>query len=256
MNIEILIKEFKSKVCEEITLIQEGLNRFIILNPFIFDDGDHIVVLLKFKNGEWYLTDEGHTFMHLSYDELDLDKGTRKKIIDNILLNYGIKNNAGELNSYIKENNFGDTLFSFFQGLIKITDVSFLRREIVRSTFMEDLKEYLKVQVPAERRFFNYFDSKHDPTGKYIVDCKINGIEKPLFIFGIPNDDKCRDVTINCLQFEKFGVPFKSLAIFEDQEQINRKVLARLSDVCDKQFSSLISNKERIDKYLEEVITH
>lgn len=63
-----------------------------------------------------------------------------------------------------------------------------------------------------------------------------------------------RDVIITCLQFEKYGLPFRSMAIFEDQESINRKVLARFSDVCDKQFSTLATNKERISKYLSEII--
>ena len=31
-------------------------------------------------------------------------------------------------------------------------------------------------------------------------------------------------------QFERWGLPFHSIAIFEDQEEINRKVLARFSD--------------------------
>lgn len=76
----------------------------------------------------------------------------------------------------------------------------------------------------------------------------------PLFVFGISNDAKCQTVTISCLQFEKYGAPFRSMAIFEDQESIERKVLARFTDVCDKQFSTLPSNKERISKYLHEIM--
>ncbi len=254
MNFELIEKEFKSKICEDINLSQEGVNRFIVFNPFMFDDGDHLVVLLKSKDGKWLFTDEGHTFMHVSYDDIDIDKGTRKKIIDNVLAGYGIKNQEGELISEIYNSQFGDALYSYLQGLIKITDISYLTRERVRSTFMEDLKAFIEEKVPSDRRIFDYYDKQHDPDAKYMVDCRINGMKRPLLLFGIPADDKCRDVTITCLQFEKFNVPFRSMAIFEDQETVNRKVLARFSDICDKQFSTLATNKDRISKYLHEIM--
>jgi len=254
MNLELLEKDFKNKICDEIALAQEGLNRFVVLNPFMFDDGDHIVVLLKSKEGKWLFTDEGHTFMHISYEDIDIDKGTRKKIIDNVLLGYGIKNQEGELIAEIPDNHFGDALYSYLQGLIKITDINYLSRERVKSTFMEDLRAFLEEKAPSERRTFNYHDKQHDPDGKYIIDCRINGMTRPLFVFGVPNDDKCRDVTISCLQYEKFGMPFRTMAVFEDQESINRKVLARFSDICDKQFSTLATNKDRIGKYLQEAM--
>jgi len=254
MNFESLEKEFKSKICDEISLSQEGLNRFIVFNPFMFDDGDHLVVLLKGKEDKWLFSDEGHTFMHVSYDDIDLDRGTRKKIIDTVLSNYGIKNLEGELITEIPDNQFGDALYSYLQGLIKITDISYLSRERVKSTFMEDFEAFIEEKVSPNRRIFNYNDNEHDPDGKNMVDCRINGMTHPLLVFGIQNDDKCRDVIITCLQFEKYGLPFRSMAIFEDQESINRKVLARFSDVCDKQFSTLATNKDRISKYLSEII--
>ncbi len=34
--------------------------------------------------------------------------------------------------------------------------------------------------VPENRRKFDWFDIEHDPTGNYIVDCRINGMAKPL----------------------------------------------------------------------------
>jgi hypothetical protein len=70
----------------------------------------------------------------------------------------------------------------------------------------------------------------------------------------IPNDDRCRDVTITLHQFERWGLSFQSAAIFEDQQAISRPVLARFSDVAGKQFSSLASNRERIKKFFIEAL--
>ena len=77
---------------------------------------------------------------------------------------------------------------------------------------------------------------------------------RQLFVFALPTDDRVRDATIALLQFERWGVDSRSLAIFEDQEQINRKVLARFSDTCEKQFSSLSANRDRIARFLREVL--
>ena len=81
-------------------------------------------------------------------------------------------------------------------------------------------------------------------------DCRL--IEE--YLHALPNDDKTRDATITLLQFEKWGLIFRALAIFEDQEIISRKVLARYSDVFEKQFSSLGANRDRIRRYIEEAM--
>ncbi|MFH1562553.1 MAG: DUF1828 domain-containing protein [Nitrospirota bacterium] len=251
---ENIVDDFRKKVCEEIHLSQEGISRYIVFTPFMFDDGDHLPILLKQENGQWYLTDEGHTFMHVSYDEIDIEKGTRARIIDTVLSSYRIKNTEGELRTYIESDNYGDALYSFIQGLIKITDISYLTRERVRSTFLEDFRNLLEEKIPEERRIFDYSDTKHDPAKKYIVDCRINGAKRPLFVFAVPNDDRCNIATITCLRYETLGVQFVATAIFESQEEINRKGLARLSDVCEKQFPSLQSAKERFEPYWKEIL--
>lgn len=253
MSMEAVERDFREKVCRSIRLSQEGIQRFRVFTPFLFDDGDHFSILLKRENGNWMLSDEGHTYMHLTYDmdEKDLQRGTRQKVIGNALAQFSVTDRDGELVVDVPGAQYGDALYSFIQAIGKISDVSYLSRERVKSTFMDDFREFLSAAVPEVRRTFDWSHPEHDPEGKYMVDCRIHGATAPLLVFALPNDDRVRDSTIALLQLEKWlDGSVRSMAIFEDQQQINRKVLARFSDVCDKQFSSLTANRERIVEYL------
>lgn len=253
MELEKVVRDFKSKVCEQLRLTQEGEGRFRVFTPFHFEDGDHLAIVLRRNGDQWMLTDEGHTYMHLTYDldEKDLRTGTRQKIITNALSAFSVSDHSGELLSVIKDEQYGDALYSFVQALLKISDVTFLTRERVKSTFLEDFRELIETTVSKDRRYFDWHESEHDPEGLYSVDCRITvPAADPIFIYALQSDDKVKDATIGLLQYERWKIPHKAVGIFENQEDINRKSLARFSDVCDKQFSNLATNKERLARYL------
>jgi len=257
MQPDLVEQDFRQKVCAAVSLTQEGLNRFRVFNPFLFDDGDQLCIFLKKEDHSWVISDEGHTYMHLSYqlDEKDYQQGTRVKIIENALSLFSVKDREGELILPVEDNQFGDSLFSFVQALLKIMDITFLTRERVRSTFYEDFQGLVSETVPEDRRTFRWHDPQRDPHALYPVDCRINESPSPLFIFAVQNDEQVRDATITLHQFERWNLAYRSLAIFEDQESINRKVLARFTDIAEKQFSSLLGeNRSRISTYLQKIV--
>lgn len=253
--------QFRSVVSEAITLLPEGDHRYRVFTPFTFDDGDHIAIVLKREGGGWVLSDEGHTFMHLSYslDERSYQTGTRQKLIQNALSVHEIEERDGELvvkfdgtrPETASQNVAGNALYDLIQAILKISDVTYLSRERVQTTFMEDFRALVADTVTAERRIFDWFDSERDPKGHYRVNVYVNGsMSPPLAIYALSSDSQVRDATIALLKFEQWGLHLRSLGIFEDQEEIARDVLARFTDVCERQFSNLAENRDRIARFI------
>ena len=257
MFVDTIGKDFQEKVATQVRLVSEGVERYRVFTPFQFEDGDHLSVVLKRNMLGWFLSDEGHTYMRLTYDidEADLLSGTRQQVISDALSLFQVEDRDGELALNITDDRYGDALFSFVQALLKIADVSYLSRERIRSTFKEDFIALLSDIVPEERRHFDWYEPSRDPTGKYLVDCRINGMERPLYTYALLNDTHTRDATIALHQFSEWGLDFHPIAIFENQADISRNVLARFSDVCERQFSNLAGNRERIAQFLTRTIS-
>ena len=248
-----IIESFRRKVSREIDLEAEGVDRYIVYTPFMFDDGDHYVVVLRRERDRWVLTDEAHTFLHLSYADVDLTQGTRARIIDQALTSYRVENDGGELRLAVPDEAFGDALFTMVQAIGRITATAVWTRERVRDTFDEDFRNLLTQVLPPERITFDYTDPAIDPDGNYPIDCRINGMPRPYFVFKVANDHQCRDATIICYHYERHRRPFSSVVIFRDQTEITRRALAQLSDVVGKQFASL-GARDRIESFLREEV--
>jgi len=256
-EVDAIIQQCKASVADSVELLPEGIGRYRVFTPFRLEDGDHLGIVLRRDADGWAFTDEGTTLMRLTYDfkERDLRQGQRSTVIQTALLSFGLVDRSGELVLPVPAARFGDALFSFVQGLLRVASVSLLSRERVVSTFMEDFRTLITSRVSAERLTFDWTDPSHDAKGHYPVDCRINGLARPLYLFAIPGDDKARDVTVFLHQYENWGLRYRAVGIFENQQEVNRRVLARFSDVCDKTFSSLPENRERIGKYLDDALT-
>lgn len=255
-----IILAFKKSACGEIDLASNGINRYLIEVPFAFTDGDHYVVILRQEGQKWILSDEGHTFMHLSYElrEREYETGNRRKIIDEVLTSYQIENRDGELVLAIPSGRYGDALFTFVQAITRITDMTFLDRATVKSTFREDFNRLViekSKAVGIQHITFDYTHPTKDPQGKYPIDVRLNGVtSQQVLMFAVGNDDQCQTATIVLLQWEKWEEQFHSIAVFRDQTEINRNYLARLSDVLGRQLTSLDSAKERLQSVFTDLI--
>ncbi len=256
MSVKTIEKDFIDKVSAEIQLLVDGKDRFLVLTPFHFNDGDQLVIVLKKLGNKWVLSDEAHTFMHLSYymDEKTLHSGNRQKLILKALSMFDVEDYDGELIMEIPEGNYGEALFDFVQALLKIIDVTYLSRENVKSTFKDDFRAFLSQKVESNRMTFDWQHPLRDPNGLYRVDCRINGMPQPLFVFALNSDNKTQAAALALHQFKEWGVKCQPLGIFEKKPTPD--VLLRFNDVCETYFTDIIKNSKKIEQYLQDYMSN
>lgn len=254
MDEEALISKIRKSICEDVEIYRDGEDRYTIDTSFEFEDGDSYVIILKKTGEEWYFTDEGHTLMHLSYERLDnlLYSGKRNERFLSILNQHDIEDYDGELRSYVVSDDLGSSLNNFIHGLNKIITVAYVSTQAdVASMFMDDFKKFM-LDAFDDKCKFNYYDEKRDIDKKYIVDCCIEA-EKPIFVFALGTDYKCKDAIITCLKFKEWGISFVSIGVFQESEKITRKVQAQSMDTFDKQFSTLSSANEGMCDFMKRI---
>ena len=140
MSIETITQEFRNGVSECVRLSAEGPDLFRVFTPFMFDDGDHLVIVLRRERDGWVLSDEAHTYMHLA-DDLDNDdrqNGMCGRVIANALAMFHIEDRGGELVCPITDESYADALFAFAQGLLTIAAAAYTARERARIAFAPD----------------------------------------------------------------------------------------------------------------------
>lgn len=229
-------------LCADIRLVEKTRELILIETPFFFPDGDPYQIYLKeMPGGILRLTDMGHTFMHLSYENEagKFREGTRGKIFEQIKAEHNLQEDAGEFFIEVQAHEVTNNIFRMGQALTKLNDLTFLNRARTESTFYDDLNEQLGRLVSEEKIQKDYHYEGIEHSQDYPIDYRIEGKHAPLFLFGIPNRDKARLATITLERLLRSGADFDSLLIFSDQQSIPKSDLARLSNAGGEMIASL-----------------
>ena len=131
------------------TFIQKDLNTewFLINTPFLGAFNDTIEIYAQKKGGILKLSDNGETMSNLELQGLHIQGSKRRReILDNILLNYGVRAENDELIIEADIENFSQSKHNFLSAIIEINDLYVLSNHNVASLFKEDVRNYLDSQ--------------------------------------------------------------------------------------------------------------
>lgn len=284
-----LERTLQAQICEVVHIVTNGDGKHYIATPFFYGDGDGPTIALRPQGSGWVLSDEGSTMMRLSYrlSEEELEEPERQKKIADALALSQAHQKDGELFLQVSDSRYSEALFDFVHSLLLVDELGYPERssetseqqthhiehfdERRRSSnvtvartgtqassdrsmsiteFKSEFIDIVRETLPHNRLHFDWHDSSWDPTGNYAVDCKVNGMDSPLFLHAPGTNVQARDATITVYRFNDQEVNGRHAAIFRDASKLTQKVRSQLFAVCDVTFDNFDKEREGIREFL------
>lgn len=255
MKNENFFEELKSQFNNRIKLHQRRDNIYQILLPIYYEDGDMIDIFLDFRNSKSIkLTDFGMTLMHLSY-EFEIDTENKNNILLRILSENHLEYADGVISCDVEVGSLFNSIMHFSQVVGKISSLSNLKKESVKSLFMDYLDDYVMkdlVQYHPKKNF-----TPIEEREEFKVDYRLSIANKPsVYLFGITSNDKALFSALCCLHFITEKIPFYSCMIYDDFHKLTQKNQRILMNDSDKQYWALDDFRKNGHVFLDRVFSN
>ena len=215
-----------------------------LIIPIHHEDGDMVDIYLQDSpKGEKYvrICDFGMAMMRLSYT-FDITTPTRQQIFDSILINNSVNNDDGNLYLDAPISLLYESILQFAGCVQKVCNMRYWSREVVRSAFYDDLRDYVTTDL---RQFSPTPDLV--PLSDYpiiSVDWSLKHNGRDLYVFGVRGNSKAKSAAISLLEFQKARLPFISMIVHENIEDLGKKESLYLTRNADTQYPVLDDFKE------------
>jgi len=235
-GLESLTTEFKT-----LRFREKRLGLFKVLVPFFYEDGDMYDLFVEEcpdNTSLLRISDHGLTLMKLSYN-FDIDTPRKKEILESTISQNRCLFSNGMIYLDIYPQQFVTGIYQFAQVISKVNAMDMLSYDVVQSLFYEHLNTFMHESL-KQYNFTKDFRPTKD--NQLVVDYHIPAQAigtKPLFIFGVNENTKASKVVISCLSFQKQKIPFRSLVIHEDFDDLSSFYRNQITNMADKQFTSL-----------------
>ena len=238
MNIENAVATLNQQMAGGVNVYERRPGQHQLIVPILHEDGDMVDIYLQSSPlGDGYvrICDFGMTLMRLSYtfDETSL---ARRRILDSILINNDIRNDAGNLYLDAPADSLYRGVLQFAGCVQKVCNMRYWAREVPRSAFYDDLGGYITKELTPLSPVADFLPLPDYPVG---VDWSLTHNERAFYLFGVRGNDKAKNVAIALLEFQKAGLLFISLIVHEDMSELGGREMLYLTRNADLQYPVL-----------------
>ncbi|MES2425386.1 MAG: DUF1828 domain-containing protein [Bacteroidota bacterium] len=244
-----ILKHIEKDFNHRVSIKQKRPDIYQLYLPIFHEDGDMIDLFIAPKEtGGYTLCDYGLTLQRLAYS-YDIDTENKEMILQKIISENSLTEDNGNICLDTNINNVFTDIMHITQAFAKIGSMRYFKREVIESLFNEMLDEFILTELkefhpkakvlPIQDRDDLEADYQFTPNGH------------PIYLFGVKDVSKARLATISCLEYQKYNLNFRGWVVNDDFEKLPKKDRSRLTNTCDKQFTSLEEFKLNAKIFLE-----
>lgn len=244
-----ILEHIKKSFNNKINIREKRPGIYQLILPLYHEDGDMVDIFIEQIDDKSYrLCDYGMSLMRLSYS-YEIDTDNKEAILQKILNENYLSEENGNIYYITKAESLYSDILHVCQTYMKIGSMRYFKREVIESLFYEMLDEYIKSELSDYKPKQNVLPIPDRDDLEADWEFMPNG--HPVYLFGVKDKSKARLATICCLEFQKANLNFRSLIVHEDFEKLPKKDRSRLTNACDKQFTSLDEFKPHAKEFLE-----
>ncbi|MCD8357484.1 MAG: DUF1828 domain-containing protein [Clostridia bacterium] len=212
-------------------------NVFKVILPIYYEDGDMYDIFVEespFDSSKIRICDYGITLMKLSYT-FDLDTPHKNEIFNDIISQNRCQFDNGNIYIDVFPAQLECGIYQLAQVISKVSNMEIISRESLKSYFYEFLDSFVFEDLAK-----HYSVTKSTSPGNNkdcVVDYEIAS-QKPIYLFGVNDNNKASKVVISCLNFMQENISFRSLIVHENFEKLSGFNQKQITNVSDKQYTS------------------
>lgn len=235
------VEELFEKFCNQyrIKVSPRDKYRAKIITPFGGLDSDPISFTVQYVNEyTLVLNDEFLTYRYFDKNFYD-PTSNALDIASTILKTYDINEDEFRMTKQIDLNSkyWREDILDFITGLIKLQDLTFLKRETIIKEFIEIVKEYVRSNFDTQYKYFGEGIKPFDTESLYPVDIALsNDNKKFVNIYAISSHSRLTEATLSMMyyRYEAPEAEFHNISIFDELSKFAKgskyKRLVALSD--------------------------
>jgi len=246
---EKILEHIKKSFNNKIRIQEKRPGIYQLFLPIYHEDGDMVDIYIEpAENNLYRLCDYGMTIMRLSYS-YEIDTDNKENILQRILSENNLSEDNGNIFYLTKPESLYSDILHVCQTYMKIGSMRYFKREVIESLFYEMLDDFIMTELTEYKPKKSVFPISDRDDLEADYEFVPNGY--PVYLFGVKDSSKARLASLVCLEYEKAKLNFRSLIVHEDFEKLPKKDRSRITNACDKQFTSLDDFKAKAKNFLE-----